>query len=173
MTDINEIYKSNSDNIKAEDIGNNMWTMTIKSADVKSFDNGAERKIVLTFHEWDKQLPLNVTNARAIADMHGHNSNGWIGKQIMLFSMPVKFQDRMVNAVRIRAPAQASGPMQSGPQQQFASGPQQNSYQPQQHSMQRPLDQQHQNYAQASGGNAMPGGDRFAPLPAENPFGGM
>lgn len=173
MTDINEIYKSNSDNIKAEDIGNNMWTMTIKSADVKSFDNGAERKIVLTFQEWDKQLPLNVTNARAIADMYGHNSNDWIGRQIMLFSMPVKFQDRMVNAVRIRAPAQQSGPMQGGPQQQYAPAPQQNGYQPQQHSPQRPLNQPMQNYAQASGGNAMPGEGRFAPTPTENPFGGM
>lgn len=170
MTDINEIYKSNSDNIKAEDIGNNMWTMTIKSADVKSFDNGAERKIVLTFHEWDKSLPLNVTNARAIADMYGHNSNAWVGRQIMLFSMPVKFQDRMVNAVRIRAPAQHGGPVQNGPVQQYNPGPQPQGYQPQQHSPQRPLNQ---DYGQASGGNPMPSGDRFAPPPSDNPFGGM
>ena len=51
MVDINDIYKSNSDNIKAEDIGDNMWTMTIKTADVKEFkdqEKGTERKIVLT-----------------------------------------------------------------------------------------------------------------------------
>lgn len=174
MTDINEIYKSNSDNIKAEDIGNNMWTMTIKSADVKSFDNGAERKLVLAFQEWDKQLPLNITNARAIADLYGHNSNDWIGKQIMLFSMPVKFQDRMVNAVRIRAPMQQNGPQQGGYQQQpqqSAPAPQQSGYVAQQHSPQRPLNQPMQNYAQASG--AMSNDGRFAPPPAENPFGGM
>lgn len=168
MTDINEIYKSNSDNIKAEDIGSNMWTMTIKTADVKSFDNGAERKIVLTFHEWDKQLPLNVTNARAIADLYGHNSNGWIGRQIMLFSMPVDFQGKMVNAVRVRAPMQPGGPMQGG---QPSNGPaQQQNYQPAQHSPQRPLNgPQTGGYAQASGG----GSGQFAPPPTDNPFGGM
>lgn len=111
MVDINDVYKSNSDYIKAEDIGQQMWTFTINTADVKEFDNG-DRKIVLTFKEWDKGLPLNVTNARAIADLYGHNSNDWIGKQIMLFSMPVKFQDRMVDAVRIRAPMQQGQPAQ-------------------------------------------------------------
>lgn len=167
MTDINEIYKSNSDNIKAEDIGTNMWTMTIKTADVKSFDNGADRKIVLTFHEWDKQLPLNVTNARAIADLYGHNSNGWVGRQIMLFSMPVDFQGKMVNAVRVRAPMQPGGPMQGG-QQSYGSGPQQG-YQAAQNSPQRPLGPQTTGYAQASGAAFNPP----APPPSENPFGGM
>lgn len=133
MVDINDIYKSNSEYLKAEDIGNEMWTFTIKGADVKEFPDG-DRKLVLSFQEWDKSLPLNVTNARAIADMYGHNSNGWIGRQIMLFSMPVKFQDRMVNAIRIRAPVQASTPNRPNPAQV---------------SHQRPLDQP--SYAQASG----------------------
>lgn len=114
MVDINEVYKSQSDYIKAEDIGHQMWTFTIRTADVKTFDNG-DSKIVLTFDEWDKGLPLNVTNARAIADLYGHNSNAWIGKQIMLFSMPVKFQDRMVDAVRIRAPASQGQPLARKP----------------------------------------------------------
>lgn len=118
MVDINEIYKSNSDNIKAEDIGNNMWTMTIKSADVKEFKDdkkGIERKLVLTFHEWEKSLPLNVTNARAIADLYGHNSNDWVGRQIMLFTMTVDFGGKPTLGIRVRAPAP---PQQTMPQRQ-------------------------------------------------------
>lgn len=151
MVDVNEIYKSSSENIKAEDIGNNMWTLTIQSAEVKSFDNGAERKIVLTFHEWDKSLPLNVTNARAISDLYGHNSNDWIGRQVMLFSMPVKFQDKMVNAVRIRAPMQQSaGPGQPQQAPRQPAPPQQNY--PLNNSPQRPIDPPRQTYQQVTGG---------------------
>lgn len=104
MVDINEIYKSNSDYLKAEDIGTDMPVFTIQTADVKHFDNG-DSKLVLQFHETDKSLPLNVTNARAVAEMHGNNSSDWLGRQIMLFTMPVDFQGRMVQAIRIRAPA--------------------------------------------------------------------
>lgn len=149
MADVNEIYKSNSDNIKAEDIGDNMWTMTIKSADVKAFDNGNERKIVLSFHEWDKNLPLNVTNARTIAGLYGADSNAWVGKQIMLFTMMVDYQGKQTLGIRVRAPMQPGGPQPGG-------------YNATQHSPQRPLNGP-QGYAQASGGG-MPTG-QFAPPP--------
>lgn len=109
MVDINLIYKSNSDYMKAEDIGTNMWTMTIANADLKEFDNG-DRKIVLQFDDFDKSLPLNVTNARAIADLYGGDTDKWVGRQIMLFTMPVDYQGKMVQAVRVRAPQQQTRP---------------------------------------------------------------
>lgn len=188
MTDINEIYKSNSDNIKAEDIGDNMWTMTIKTADVKEFkdkDKGIERKIVLTFHEWDKCLPLNVTNARAIAGMYGHNSNAWPGQQIMLFAMMVDFGGKPTLGIRIRAPQPRQAQpnfQQQVPQQPYQpGGPQPQAvttmgqpFNPAQQSPQRPLNPPQQTYQQASGGNPVPPSDgRFAPPPSDNPFGGF
>lgn len=115
MVDISTIYKSNSDYLKAEDIGNNMWTYTIRTADVKEFDNG-DRKMVVTFVETEKTLPLNVTNARAIGDLYGPDSDNWIGQRVMLFSMPVDFQGKMVNAIRVRAPQ----PVQNAPQRRPA-----------------------------------------------------
>jgi hypothetical protein len=146
MVDVNEIYKSNSDYIKAEDIGNNMWTMTIKTADVKRFDDGS-CKIILTFHGWEKCLPLNVTNARAISEMHGHNSDAWIGRQIMLMSMPVDYQGKTVLGIRVRAPVPVAAP--GGP----TPAPSQPSYQAQQHSPQRPLDPPRQTYQQVANGD--------------------
>lgn len=110
MVDINTIYKSNSDYLKAEDIGSEMWTVTIYSADVKTWDNG-DRKVVLEFNELEnKAMPLNVTNSRAIADIYGGDTDNWIGKEIMLFTMPVDYQGKMVQAIRIRAPQKASAP---------------------------------------------------------------
>ena len=149
MVDINEIYKSQSEYIKAEDIGSNMWTFTIKTAEPKRFDDGSS-KIILTFHEWDKGLPLNITNARAIADLYGHNSNSWVGQQIMLMSMPVDYQGKTVNGIRVRAPVQGQ-PRQSQPN-------------PAQVSHQRPLNQ---DYANASGGS-IGYSDRNPPPPTES-----
>lgn len=122
MVDINLIYKSNSDYMKAEDIGTNMWTMTISSAEIKEFDNG-DRKLVLQFDDYDKSLPLNVTNAKAIADLYTPDTDAWVGRQIMLFTMPVDYQGKMVQAVRVRAPQQQSRPQrqQERPQQGRAS----------------------------------------------------
>lgn len=104
MVDVSEMYKSNSEYLKAEDLGTSMPTLTIQASDVKHFDNG-DSKLVLQFTETDKTMPLNMTNARAIAEIHGNNSEGWTGKQIMLFTMPVDFQGRQVQAIRVRAPA--------------------------------------------------------------------
>jgi len=117
MVDMNLIYKSNSEHLKAEDLGNQFYTLTINSADVREFENG-DRKIVLQFLETEKTLPLNVTNARAIADMYGQDTDQWVRRQIMLFSMMVSFQDKMVPGIRIRAPQQPQGFTSGLPAQQ-------------------------------------------------------
>lgn len=115
MVDINTIYKSNSDYLKAEDIGSEMWNVTIFSAEVKAWDNG-DRKVVLAFNEVDKVMPLNLTNSRAIADIYGGDTDNWVGKEIMLFTMHVDYQGKMVQAIRVRAPQKASTPQRRAPQ---------------------------------------------------------
>lgn len=111
MVDINTIYKNNSDYLKAEDIGQDMWNVTIFSAEVKAWDNG-DRKVVLAFNEIDKVMPLNLTNSRAIADIYGGDTDNWLGKEIMLFTMMVDYQGKMTPAIRVRAPQRASAPPQ-------------------------------------------------------------
>lgn len=138
---IGEIYQSNSDFLKADDIGQNFWTATISSVDMKNFDDGS-RKLFILFHELDKGLVLNKTNADMIGDLYGKDTDGWHGKQVMLFTAPVDYQGKKVNAIRVRGPAAA---MQSGmrPSQQAA-----------QTSPQRPLNNpRQQTYADQSGGN--------------------
>lgn len=102
MVDINEVYDA-GEHLKAADIGTSMPTFTMGPSSVKDFDNG-DRKLVVSFQDTDKTLVLNVTNARAIADMYGHNSDGWVGRKIMLFTMPVEFNGNTVQAIRVRAP---------------------------------------------------------------------
>jgi hypothetical protein len=158
--DIGEIYQSNSDFLKAEDIGANFWTVTINKVDMKSFDDGS-RKLYIAFEELDKGMVLNKTNADTLGDLYGRNTDGWMGRQIMLMTMPVDYQGKKVQAIRLRAPAQQQSmpPRQPGqlqPQANTAMGGLHNS-------PQRPLSPP-QNYQQASGGNFNPP----APPPAEN-----
>lgn len=163
VNDINEVYQSDSEFIKAEDIGNNFWTLTIKAHDVKKFTDGSS-KIFLTFNEWDKGLVLNVTNARAIAELYGNNPNAWVNQQIMLFTVMTTYEGQNKPGVRVRAP-QAPMQPQAAPRQPGQMQPQANTnmggYNPAQQSPQRPLNPQ-----------PMPAGAQpFAPLPDDTiPF---
>lgn len=114
--DIGEIYKSNSDFLKADDIGGNFWTVTVNAVDQKEFDDGS-RKLHISFAELDKGLVLNKTNADMIGDLYGKNTDGWMGKQVMLFTAPVDYQGKKVQAIRVRAPAQQQPmPTRASPQ---------------------------------------------------------
>ena len=103
--DMNLIYKSNSDHLQAEEIGNNMWPVTIQKIEAKEFEEG-KQKLVLGFAETEKTLPLNVTNARSVEGMYGSDTDGWINQQIVLFTIMVDFQGKMVAGIRIRPPMQ-------------------------------------------------------------------
>ena len=137
--DISEVYQSNSDFLKAEDIGANFWTVTISKVDMKNFDDGT-RKLFVMFTELDKGLVLNKTNADTIGDLYGKNTDAWAGHQVMLMTMPVDYQGKKVQAIRVRAPAQHQAVPQRQPGQMQ---PQANigGYNPAQHSPQRPLNQ--------------------------------
>lgn len=140
--DIGEIYQSNSDFLKSEDIGANFWTVTVSKVDMKSFDDGS-RKLLAMFHELDKGLVLNKTNADTIGDLYGKNTDGWVNRQIMLMTMPVDYQGKKVQAIRVRAPAQQQSVPQRQPgalQPQANTGNPSPAYNPAQHSPQRPLD---------------------------------
>lgn len=143
--DISEVYQSSSEFLKAEDIGTNFWTCTINKVDMKSFDDGT-RKLFVMFAELDKGLVLNKTNADTIGDLYGRNTDDWINQSVMLMTMPVDYQGKKVQAIRLRAPAQ----QQAMPQRSAA-----------QTSHQRPLNPQ--SYEQASGGSVA-GMREFAPI---------
>ena len=146
---LNEIYQSNSDFLKADDIGQNFWTVTISKVDMKNFDDGS-RKLFIMFAELDKGLVLNKTNADMIGDLYGRDTDGWIGHAVMLFTAPVDYQGKKVNAIRVRAPAQQQA-------------------MPQRASVNAPLTPAPNAYAAQTGAVVPPQG-QFAPLPAENPY---
>jgi len=100
---IDQAFPSNF--IKASDLQGREVSVVISGADVEKIGNGNDQKLVLKFKGKSKGMICNRTNANRIAYSYGNDTDGWIGKEIILFPDMVDFQGRMVEAVRVKAPA--------------------------------------------------------------------
>jgi hypothetical protein len=91
----------NSTNIVSENLNNTM--LTIKSAEVKKLGQGEEarNKVVLSFNETSKQLALNNTNSKIIAEKHGDDTDLWTGKQISLIVVKKNFAGKLVDGIQV------------------------------------------------------------------------
>ena len=82
-------------------------TLTIKGKpETSTFDDGQKQR-VLSFHEDERQLGLNVTNWNSVAEITGKDDDDyWDGARIELYVDPnVQFGPKRVAAIRIRRPA--------------------------------------------------------------------
>ena len=86
--------------IKASDLQGREVRVIIDRVIVE--DVGNEHKPVIYFQGKDKGLVLNRTNANAIAEMYGHETDGWTGKPIVIFPTQTDFQGRIVPAIRVK-----------------------------------------------------------------------
>lgn len=129
MLDVNQYYKSESDYLKAEDIPlGKQYAMTIKAIEGVEFDNNQKKevKLVATFHETEKKLVLNKTNAMMISSMYGPDADQWPGSSILLYQTKVQFGNDMVDAIRVDLPRETvsvaptnPAPQQTTPAQNF------------------------------------------------------
>ncbi len=105
MVNINTIFPSRY--LSAVDLNGTQPTVTISAIEVIDLENDGrkERKLVASFEGKQKQLVLNKTNSRSLADMYGEDTDEWIGKSLKLVTARVDFQGRRVDAIRIDPPA--------------------------------------------------------------------
>jgi len=73
--------------------------LTIDKAEVEEIGNPPKTKVILTFKETEKRLPLNKTNSRIIADSFGEETDQWIGRKIKLQTTKRQFQGNIVDAI--------------------------------------------------------------------------
>lgn len=84
-------------------------TPTVIISQVVMDDIGdTQQKPVMYFQGAKKGMVLNKTNANAIAAMYGDDTDGWIGKPIMLITAWVEFKGDTVQAIRVRRPEAAA-----------------------------------------------------------------
>lgn len=103
--------------LKADDLQGKTVRVTIKTAEVKEFDDG--NKIVLTFQGKDKSLVVNKTNSSIIEEVVGSDdTDDWAGHTIQLCVKKVEFQGKLVPAIRVvleEAAAPAPAPKRQQP----------------------------------------------------------
>ena len=96
--------------------------VVIESVALEQLGEGERPKLVLTFRGKAKRLPLNKTNAQALADGLGDETDNWSGRQIIVYAAKTLFAGRQVNGVRVRVPEHGAQPAPI-PQPQPAAGP--------------------------------------------------
>lgn len=88
-----------SNYFKSSDLNGRRLTLQIRACELE--DLGGEQKPVLRFNGQDKGMVLNKTNADALVQAFGNDTNDWRGQWINLFSVRVQFQGRMVDGLRL------------------------------------------------------------------------
>lgn len=106
---INDAFPSTY--ISANDI-TKPTTVTIKHCSMELVGTGhdAKDKLVLGFENAKKGMVLNKTNAMSIADLHGDDTDRWIGQSIELYSTQVTGPNGLTRGVRVRPPPGHTGP---------------------------------------------------------------
>lgn len=103
MGDFRLLYPN--DYVGAHHLGTKDATRTIKSIGLEALrTNGGktERKPVIVFADSDKKFVVCKTNARAIAELYGNDTDAWKGKKITLYATTTKFGPATVDCIRIR-----------------------------------------------------------------------
>jgi hypothetical protein len=85
--------------LKAEDVGEQRKTVTIKNALEEEI--GGDQKLVIYFEEMDKGLVLNRTNYERLNDEWGTETSKWTGKQVELYTAMVTYKKKEVPAIRL------------------------------------------------------------------------
>jgi hypothetical protein len=76
----------------------------VKISRVETREIGDEVKPVVYFERKEKGLVLNKTNANTIAVAYGDETEGWEGKEIVLFEAEVEYQGRRMPGIRCFVP---------------------------------------------------------------------
>jgi hypothetical protein len=101
--------------LKAADVEDGDITATISSVEQEAVGQDKTIKSVLYFRGQVKPLILNGTNWDTIVKITGEgDSDNWEGKRIVLYSTEVQFGNKMVDAIRVRAP-KAAQPVKAAP----------------------------------------------------------
>lgn len=101
MANVDDIYPSKW--MRAADLRGSSHQVAIQDVDTGTI--GEKQQLILELRGGWKPLGLNKTNAQAIADVFGSDTDDWIGQEVVLFPTRVDFQGKMVDAIRVDARA--------------------------------------------------------------------
>jgi len=97
----------------------NPRTFVIEAVTSVTFNEG--QKPAVRFHGENQQLALNKTNAFALANAFGDDTDAWAGHQVKVFAVPTFYQGRPTKGLCVQplaAPANEIAPPPSAPPSQ-------------------------------------------------------
>jgi hypothetical protein len=89
--------------LKATDIGQRQVKLTILRISMEEVEVG-KTKPILYFTKSKRGLVLNKTNGLLLAAAYGDEMDRWAGKELILYSMKVPMQGKIVDALRVEIP---------------------------------------------------------------------
>ena len=107
--------------LKSSDLQGRNIPVVIDRVEIEELGFGRDKdhKPVVYFQKSKKGLVLNKTNSNTIKAAYGRDTDGWIGKPLVLFPAMVDFAGDTVEAIRVRVPTQKQpAPPASAPVQQ-------------------------------------------------------
>lgn len=109
---VNEYYSNQNEWLKGDDLpAGKEFKVTIDRVEEVRFGDKEPAKLALRFVGKEKGVVLNKTNAGRLVDVHGDETDDWVGKEIFLYSEPVEFNGQMVRSVRLRCALQQADEM--------------------------------------------------------------
>jgi len=103
--------------IKAADLQDRDWSVTLKAVEMETMEQTGEEKPVLYFVETDRGLVLNKTNADTISTKLGDDeTDNWPGAKLVLFPATTSFGGRTVPCIRVRLDTSAAPQVSTAPQ---------------------------------------------------------
>lgn len=97
--------------LRGEQLQGQEVPVTIASHSIDKMESDGKQKVVLHFVGKELGLVLNATNTKVIMQAYGDDFGAWVGKGLVLYTVPINFQGQMYNAIRVRIPAtQAPAP---------------------------------------------------------------
>lgn len=99
MARVGDIYKG-GDFLVTEDLGGQLLTGVIKSAEVRTI--GDTDKIVISFENHEKVWPCNATNSKTLAKLFDSDeTDNWIGRTVILRPDVTNFGGKQVGCIRV------------------------------------------------------------------------
>jgi hypothetical protein len=97
----NDVFPSRF--LKAGDLNDDtLVTIKLVAIEVMNRADGTEDdKPVVYFNEFGKGLVLNKTNWRAIVELCGDESDGWIGEKVVLTTIRIDAFGKAVDVIRV------------------------------------------------------------------------
>ena len=101
---IGEVFQSRF--LRAADLAGRERKVVIDSVETEELDG--KTAMIAHFRGAKKALVVNKTNALAIGEVLGEETDKWLGHEVVLFTTKVPFNGRMVDAIRVRVDSQST-----------------------------------------------------------------